>query len=745
MKQTKALRRMLEDMAAVYNDGEGVPVAFTTGTPHASETGGGRRRDRCDCDVAGKHVAVATNVRQAYGKSLTGADELRVVVDTLNHEMEHIRSSPLTAKKEFSEQYPRCPEFAGLVLNILEDQFIDWQRLKRFRGLRAAHSFKVDAIMSNGSRRPPLFNLDQGAQVTEGFLQMAFSGYVKGFSKAPREVQEAIVRCRPLVDAVRNEYDPDRREQIAHTCMDILLEAVPDPQEAEDYTDANSDGMPTDEPADLTDEEIQDLLDNLEPEDLERGQQEGGQTVEIDPEQFDVPEWLEDEMEQAEGGSGGQQAEQEGAGEGAGGSPEDGQAGEDAQQGGDEGGREGEQGGEGEAGDETEGSTPEDGEGDGTPGSAGGVDEGSATAGGDGEPNERSTAAGHDPVEQGIQEMERAERDRRAGDHWAAGNVDYSQADEDFRRRYDTIRREVKQEGTEMGQQKRRRQERIDSADRYASDRSDRVREVLREEGLAEQIVAAFKMFKTQDRWLPSQRGERLNTRNAVRRLAGDYTEDRVYDHKLKAEVGDRVVGVAMDLSSSMSSYDGLLRPKMALGALYLATRTIGDDLLAAGYKTYRPGLGHDNHPTVGKCDPVLDLITAPGEGFEWDHLDAAQPGRLTPTADGIMYTLKLLKTSHRREKVLVCITDGKANIPLGGSSSTNSDRGRLDAKKAVNTARQQGVKVIGMAVGGVGAEYMDDVFNGRDNWVHTSSDTLADDLVELYRSQMRVDPAPVY
>jgi Mg-chelatase subunit ChlD len=262
-------------------------------------------------------------------------------------------------------------------------------------------------------------------------------------------------------------------------------------------------------------------------------------------------------------------------------------------------------------------------------------------------------------------------------------------------------------------------------------DSAEKIRELLRSDGTAEDIVAAFKEFKTQDRWLPDTRGERLHTRNAVRRLAGDYSEDRVYDRKLKAEVGDRCVGVAVDLSGSMSGINNLRKPKLALGALHLATKTIGDDLLATGFKTYK------NHPQVEEYEPVLDLITGPQEGFDWGHLDGAKAGLYTPTADGIMYTLDLLKRSHRREKVLVVVTDGKGNIPLGGSTATNSTKGRADAKRAVNTARQEGVKVLGMAVGNVGEQYMDEVL-GAGKWVQTGSDTLTQDLVELYRSEMR-------
>ena len=768
MKQTKALRRMLEDMTAVYSgENRKTPVQFTTGTPHASQDGTG-----CDCDTYEEHVAVCTNVRDTYGKNLDGANELRVITDTLNHEMEHVRSSPLTAKREFSARYPDCPDFAGLVLNVLEDQYIDWQRLKRFRGLRSAHSFKVDAIMANGNRRPPLYNLEQSEQVPEGFLQMAFSGYVKGFSDAEREVQEAIVKCRPLVDMVRNEHDPLEREGIAHTCMSILLEAVPDPEDADEYTDENSEQMPTDEPADVDPEDIQRRLDEMEPEDLEQQEQGEGPSVAIDPDEYDVPEWLEDEMEEADGSEqevssapeqeddpwaddsqqeqgdeGEDEADSEGE-QGEGQAPEQEQDGEDGQQEGDT-SSEGEQQDSQEGGDDTEGSTGQQGEqGEQQPGSpdmntsGGSPDQPDSTVGGDGERKEDGQASGVDPIEDGIREMEKRERERDAGEHWDAGDNDYQQPDAEFQRRYDTIQQEVDQKQTELGQQKRRRSERIQQHRDQTSyerrkDSHEKIRELLRSDGTAEDIVEAFKKFKTQDRWLPDTRGERLNTRNATRRLAGDYSEDRVYDRKLKAEVGDRCVGVAMDLSGSMNGVNNLRKPKLALGALHLATKTIGDDLLATGYKTY------ENHPQKGDYEPVLDLATGPQEDFDWEHLDALRAGMYTPTADGIMYTLDLLKKSHRREKVLVVITDGKANIPLGGGTSTSSSKGREDAKRAVNTARQNGVKVLGMAVGRIGEDYMNDVF-GDDSWVHTESSTLTEDLVELYRGQMRVDPSPM-
>lgn len=721
MKQTKALRRTLEDMTEVYMDRLGaevdvydrdVPeVEFTSDTPHAAEDG--------------SYVAVAPNVKEVYGKSVEGPNELRIVVDTLNHEVAHIKYSDLTGKKEFSEEYPQCPTLAGLVLNVLEDQYIDWQRLKAFRGLRRSHSFKVDKIMANGHRRPPLTNLSDSEALGEGFLQMAFSGYVKGYSDASDEVREAIAKCRPLVDEVRNCHDEGEREEIAHAVMDILLEAMPDPDEAEEYADEGEGDMPTDEAPDLTDEEIEDLLEDMDPEDLE--QDGDGQTIEI-PDSVDVPEWLEDEMDEQEGAGGEQGDEGEEQDEPGDESGEGGDGGDDPQ------GEEPEDGDAGgqPAGEETEGSSQEQG---GSPGSDGGEHESDA----DHEDADTTAGGASQDLDDVMDELDKREREREAGEHWNAGDSDYEQADEDMQQRYDTIRRQTQQEQTELGQQKRRREEKLeqgrDASDYMVEDSPEQIRERLRNDGLAEEIVEAFKQFKTNDRWVPKRQGERLNTRNAVRRLSGDYTEDKVYEEKRKAEVGDRCVGVALDLSGSMSDmYDNLTEVKMALGALHLATKTIGDDLLATGFKTLK------EHPSKESTEPVLDLVTGPSEGFQWEHLDGARAGYYTPTPDGVMYTLSLLKKSHRREKVMLVVTDGKANIPLGGSHQTDSSQGREDAARAVSTARQEGVKVIGLAVGsGVGEEYMQEVFGN--SWAHAEMDDLADRLVDIYREQMRVDP----
>jgi hypothetical protein len=742
-------------MTAVYSgENTKTDVAFTTGTPHA----GSHARD-CDCKTTGEHVAVATNVRDTYGKSMDGANELRIIVDTLSHEMEHVRSSLLTAKREFQARYPDAPRFAGMVLNVLEDQYIDWQRLTRFRGLRSAHSFKVDRIMANGTRRPPLDNLEPSEQVVEGFLQMAFAGYVKGWSDTAREVQEAIVKTRPLVDLVRNEHDAHERESIAHTCVEILLAAVPEPETVDEYTEENQGQMPTDQPADLSPEDVQDLLDDMEPGDVEEPDDASG-GIAVDPDEYDVPEWLEDEMEQADG----DEAEVSSA-------PKRDDPWRDDDHHDEDGREDGDEHADGDAGDgpgsdgDTESAqhTPET-AGDTDEASAGGDDtEGSTSqetqptrsgqnqqprgsppteheVGGDGDRDPSQTPSGadpiEDPIEEGIEELEQRERERDAGEHWNAGDNDYQAPDDEFQRRYQRIEREVQREQTGLGQQKRRRDQRIDHhQERPAFERrwdsAETIRELLRTDGTASDIVDAFTQFKTQDRWRPDTRGERLHTRNATRRLAGDYSTDRVYDRKLKAEVGDRCVGVAFDLSGSMKGVNGLRTPKLALGALYLATKTIGDDLLATGYKTY------ENHPQKNKYEPVLDLITGPQESFEWTHLDGAKAGMYTPTADGVQYTQELLKRSHRREKVMVVVTDGKANIPLGGSTATNTTKGQYDAKRAVNTARQDGIKVLGMAVDDVGSQHMDAVF-GSGKWVQAGSDTLTEDLVAIYKDQMR-------
>lgn len=212
MQRTDALRDLLSDMTSVFNDGDRLPVEFDSGN-YARPDG---------------TVVVAPNVRESLGKNLAGPDELRVIIDSLSHEVEHVRESRLTGKREFMEEFPEYPGVAGAVINIVEDQFIDYSRGRRFKGTRKTQAFVTDMVMSNGHRRPPLTSLDsKPEQLVEGLCQVAFAGYAKGIEDVDDDVRRYLAYARGEVERARRESDRDEREAIARDLTERMLELFP--------------------------------------------------------------------------------------------------------------------------------------------------------------------------------------------------------------------------------------------------------------------------------------------------------------------------------------------------------------------------------------------------------------------------------------------------------------------------------------------------------------------------------------
>lgn len=222
MRRTNALQDLLEDLSKIYNDGDRVDVEFTGETPHAKPNG---------------TVAVATNVKDVYGRTLDKPDELRVIIDTLSHEIEHVRESDLNGKKRFMRQYPDAPKLAGLVMNVIEDHYIDHVRTQRFKGLAKACAFKMDAVMQNHQRRPRIDKLAPHEAAAEGFLQAGLAGYVKGYQDADDDVREFLAWAWQQFPRVRETETPDEREAIAHEVMARMMDFVPDKSGIEQFID----------------------------------------------------------------------------------------------------------------------------------------------------------------------------------------------------------------------------------------------------------------------------------------------------------------------------------------------------------------------------------------------------------------------------------------------------------------------------------------------------------------------------
>lgn len=639
MKRTESLRTLLEDQTAVLNGGERLDVDFDT-TSYANFDGS---------------VVVAPNVREFIGRNLSGPDELRVIRDTLSHEVEHVRESNLTGKRDFAEEYGRYGGLAGYVWNVAEDAYIDRNRLRRFRGLRKTRAFVVDAVMDNHQRRPRIDTLDRAEAMAEGLLQVSVSGGAKGIKNAEPTVQEYLAWARHKIDEARTTPNQDARVAIYYELADELIRRLPK----------------------LSDDELDDLermINEMPTDDVEAGSKTGPSRVE--------PEAESDDGEQPQASAG----------------DVDDATDDDADPDADD----------ADTGDDVDGSSVSD-----DPDvEADGSDSGTASG---------ASRATPDDLSDELDDME--SNASKSGAWYDAGD-DYETADDSDVHRYEELQKLVQKERNDVGKQKKERDRRMNADSRkYGWYRSSRVRSKVEDSGLAKEIEAAFRELKTRDHEFTAEQGDDLNIDGYIRHEAGDFMETEFYYDIERAAIGDRAVGVALDMSLSMDEMEA----KKAVAALAIATETIGDKFTASAFYT---GGARDYVQTK--------LITAPDEEFQYEHLDAVESNGNTPTTSGVLHTKSLLDEASAREKVLLVVTDGAANTRHDGGLN-GGEEARAEVLQAVQNARMDGVKVIGLGVGGgIDTTKMTDQF-GPNGFVMVDSKNLTAALIEVYRAQLGI------
>ena len=440
-----------------------------------------------------------------------------------------------------------------------------------------------------------------------------------------------------------------------------------------------------------------------------------------------------------QGGDGDQQGDDDGDTEGDGDGDESGDSDGDAD--GESDGEGGSDDGDGQQ-DGDEGDEPGDGDGD-ADGDGDGQDGDDADqqgGGGSSDPLSEEDNTHYDDERHDTQHIDRDELARERDDMLNLGRAkdvksfwgvddreDVSDVESRFVRRWQKIKVEENADEDSLVTREKARDERM-SRPVAAIDHGE-IRDEVMNDGLADAIEEAFRELKTRDRYQPSRAGEDLDMNRVVTNRAMGYEAEPNYKHKQRAEKGDRAVGVALDMSNSMNEK----KAKVALGGLYVATDIIGDTLTASAFHTNKKGgLGsnadHDVH---------TPLVTGPDEQFKWQHLDAIRPKDWTPTPSGIIDAKKLLKQASRPEKVLIVITDGKPNVMPDGDHSGNK---ALDASAtAVQQARHEGIKVIGLGVGNIDEGNMQAMFGANGYVMSTSMNTLAKDLLRVYKRQMKV------
>lgn len=236
------------------------------------------------------------------------------------------------------------------------------------------------------------------------------------------------------------------------------------------------------------------------------------------------------------------------------------------------------------------------------------------------------------------------------------------------------------------------------------------IRDALRSGGTAIQVVHEFRRLVAEEIRVTDRVGERPDIPNVMRFLAGDDTVfGDLWSRSERRDTGDRVVGIALDMSGSMKNAE--TEAKAAVGALALAASAVDDDIVITAFPQ-------------GKRQSAL--ITGPYESWRWQHLDATRPNGGTPMLPAVRDVARLMRPLQGRERVVFVITDGRPS---------KSE----DVAELVEDLRVAGTAVVGFGFGRVSESTLEELF-GRDGYRHVDVDELPHALVAAYLGQMQLD-----
>lgn len=743
MEQSKALLDTLKELTAIYHDHD-LSVYFGDET-HVDKHG---------------EIVIQPHLADRF-PTVDELNEFRLLTNDLSQQVEQLREARLSGKTAFANAYREddAVDLAKLTINTVEDAFVGRKRLERLPGKRSTEAMRADLLMKNDGVHPPLdaAAFPREVQIAEGISQLRTAGYVKGIEGADPDIQRFLSDASLRLDTARMTDDAGERERIAHGIMlDALdLRAV----DEDDLADEMSERNPG-----LEDQHSSDAVKDRGPSTPHR---EAAEEANRGPGDGDGDDGTPGGGETGDSTPGDRRSDE--TPDGAGDTPADspGERSDDATastgdrdadaESGDEAGATGAGRstlskvtdslksalGKGDESDPFEDASPEtrdefqrlldaaldhaerlggdalsagpdaptademDG-GSGMPGSIEGLE-------GDGD--DGAAAA----IEGGPDELIPGLESR----FMVPGGTDIYEPSGAAKRRFAAVKKALDAWDADIPRRLRERDERIE----YSTGSSARIRKKREAKRLIEDIEDEFRRLQSARRDEAAEAGYRIHRRNATRRLSGDYGVTDLYHERGVTETGDRVVGVALDISGSMSG--SMDEAKMAVAAIATAAESLGDEFVATAFTTDESG-----HPSAGDRIPIdLRIITGPDEEFEWEHLDSIEARCQEPTALGIRDCRSLMDEVPARESLMFVITDGKAHVDADEIFYRDSRRQRAvdDARATVNIQRSEGVRVIGIGIGSMHSGALRSTFGSE--YIATDIKHLSDELVQAYRA----------
>ncbi len=216
MKGDSALKSILQNLSiALSEDNKFRDVEFTN--------------DESKFGFAPNDETVYINPKHAemlgIEDKISEKQEFMLLVDTQSHEHEHQTVSDLNNIQEFSEEYPGRPRMAAMVMNAVEDTYIDNRRINRDRGLKPV--FKKSNEYWIKSQEPIDSYNGVKKHVWAVFQITRGNGTPKGFDKVEDEdFRDYCAKVRILIEQTESTYIQEERTEIGHRIMSLIEDEV---------------------------------------------------------------------------------------------------------------------------------------------------------------------------------------------------------------------------------------------------------------------------------------------------------------------------------------------------------------------------------------------------------------------------------------------------------------------------------------------------------------------------------------
>ena len=146
-------------------------------------------------------------------------ERLRIVVDALNHLCEHVNLGYCKDTLEGFIEKTGMGELSRWVLTIVEDQYTDFSRLKKWRGLKKTRALFAKRIFEI---EPSVHRIRSEREAAlRGFWTIGYTGFAKGERRASKNLREFFDYSREILREVRKLRNFEKREEVA---IDVLRE-----------------------------------------------------------------------------------------------------------------------------------------------------------------------------------------------------------------------------------------------------------------------------------------------------------------------------------------------------------------------------------------------------------------------------------------------------------------------------------------------------------------------------------------